>query len=118
MQQRHIGLPKLEHLFGSSSQGWQYGALRSEFAYYVPHTLNRIVPAYRTLVQFLKHIVPTYRTRTIAKTVYCTNVLYPYHCKNGVPYQRTVLLSKNLGVSYRAYVLYRTPILALNYSQL
>ena len=39
-------------------QGWQYGTVRSEFACYVPRTLNRTVPAYRTLVQFLKHTVP------------------------------------------------------------
>ena len=41
--------------------------LRSEFAYYVPRTLNLTVPAYHTSVQFLKRTVPTYRTRTIAK---------------------------------------------------
>ena len=53
-------------------QGWQYGTVRSEFAYYVPRTLNRTVPAYRTSLQFLKRTVP-------------------------VPVQkkRTVLLSKN-----------------------
>ena len=34
------------------NQEWQYGAVRLEFAYYVPGTLNRTVPAYRTLVQF------------------------------------------------------------------
>ena len=41
--------------------------VRSEFANYVPRTSNRIVPAYRTSVQFLKRTAPTYRTRTITK---------------------------------------------------
>ena len=57
-------------------QGWQYGTVRSEFAYYVPRTLNRTVPAYRTSVQFLKRTVPTYRTRTIPKKAYRTSVPY------------------------------------------
>ena len=57
-------------------QGWQYGTVRSEFAYYVPLTLNRTVPAYRTSVQFLKRTVPTYRTRTIPKKAYLTSVPY------------------------------------------
>ena len=39
--------------------------LRSEFAYYVPHTLNRTVPAYRTSIQFLKRTVPLQKRRTI-----------------------------------------------------
>ena len=55
--------------------------------------------------------VPTYRTRTITKKTYRTNVPYPYHYKKGVPYQRTVLLSKNRGVPYRTNVPYRTAIL-------
>ena len=59
-------------------QGWQCGTVRSEFAYYVPRTLNSTVPVHRTSVQFLKRTEPTYRTHTIAK-------------------RRTVLLSKNLG---------------------
>ena len=58
--------------------------VRSEFAYYVPRTSNRTVPAYLTSVQFLKrtvpvplqkrHTVPAYRTslqrlkRTVHKT--------------------------------------------------
>ena len=42
----------------SHNQGWQYGTVRSEFAYYVPLTLKRTVPAYRTSVQFLKRTVP------------------------------------------------------------
>ena len=46
----------------SCSQGWQYGTVRSEFAYYEPRTFNCSVPAYRTSVQFLKRTVPTYRT--------------------------------------------------------
>ena len=41
--------------------------VRSEFAYYVPRTLDHTVPAYRTSVQFLKRTVPTYRTSTITK---------------------------------------------------
>ena len=46
----------------SLKQGWQYGTVRSEFAYYVPGTFNRTVPAYRTSVQSLKRTVPTFRT--------------------------------------------------------
>ena len=61
---------------GSGTQGWQYGTVRSEFAYYVARTLNRTVPAYRTLVQFLKRTVPTYHTRTIRKKAYRTSVPY------------------------------------------
>ena len=30
----------------------------TEFEYYVPRTVNRTVPAYRTSVQFLKRTVP------------------------------------------------------------
>ena len=41
--------------------------VRSEFAYYVPRTLNRTVPAYRTSFPFLKRTVPTYRIRIITK---------------------------------------------------
>ena len=63
--------------------------VRLEFAYCVPRTLNRTVPAYCTSVLFLKRTVPTCRTRTITKKV--------------VPYQRTVLFSKNMGVPYRTY---------------
>ena len=59
----------------SDGQGGQYGTVRSEIAYYVPRTLNRIVPAYRTSVQFLKRTIPV--------------------TKKGVPYQRTVLYSKS-----------------------
>ena len=47
--------------------------IRSEFAYYVPRTLNRTVPTYRTSVQFLKPTVPTYRTRIITKKAYRTS---------------------------------------------
>ena len=47
--------------------------VRSEFAYYVPRALNRIVPANLTAVQFLKRTVPTYRTRTITKKAYRTS---------------------------------------------
>ena len=54
----------------------QYGTVRSEFAYYVPRTLHRTVPAYRTSVQFLKRTVPTYRTCTITKKAYRTSVPY------------------------------------------
>ena len=62
--------------FPSRDQGWQYGRVRSELEYYVPRTLNRTVPAYRTSVQFLKRTVPTYRTRTIPKKAYRTGVPY------------------------------------------
>ena len=56
----------------SHGQGWQYGTVRLDFAYYVPRTLNRTVPAYRTSVQFLKRTTPTYRIRTITKKAYHT----------------------------------------------
>ena len=81
-------------------QGWQYGTVRLEFAYYVPRTLNRTIPAYRTLFQFLKRTVPTYRTTT--KKEYCTSVPY--------------FLAKI--EAYRIVLTYRTAILAFNYSQL
>ena len=76
------------------------GTVRSEFAYYVPRTLYRTVPAYRTSVQFLKRSVPTYRTRT--EKEYCTSVPY--------------FLAKI--EAYRTVLTYRTAILAFNYSQL
>ena len=41
--------------------------VRLDFAYYVPRTLNRIVPAYRTSVQFLKRTILTYRTVPLQK---------------------------------------------------
>ena len=72
-------------------QGWQYGTVRSEFAYYVPRTLNRTVPAYRTSVQFLKRTVPTHlpvpfqKRRTLP--AYRTS---EQKLKRNVPYQRTV----------------------------
>ena len=50
--------------------------VRSELAYYVPRSLNRIVPAYHTSVQFLKRTVPAYRTRTITKKAYRSSVPY------------------------------------------
>ena len=68
-------------------QGWQYGTVRLEFAYYVPRTLNRTVPAYRTSVQFLKHTVPTYCTVPFQKRrtvpAYCTSL---QKLKSTVPY--------------------------------
>ena len=53
-----------------------YGTVRSEFAYFVPRTMNRTVPAYRPSVQVLKRIVPTNRTRTNTKKAYRTRVPY------------------------------------------
>ena len=50
-------LLKPDHTLNTYCQGWQYGAVRSEFAYYVPRTLNRTIPAYRTSAQFLKRTV-------------------------------------------------------------
>ena len=50
--------PKKLPVFWTWDQGWQYGTVRSEFAYYVPRTLNPTVPAYRTSFQFLKRTVP------------------------------------------------------------
>ena len=68
--------PLLKYRAQCQEQEWQYGTVRSEFAYYVPRTLNRTVPAYRTSIQFLKRTVPTYRTRNITKKAYCTSVPY------------------------------------------
>ena len=83
-------------------QGWQYGTVRSEFAYYVPCTLNCTILVYRTSVQFLKRAVPTYHTRTITKKAYRTSVSY--------------FLAK---IEPYCTVLYRTAILSsLNYLQL
>ena len=50
--------------------------VRSEFAYYVPRTLNRTIPAYRTSVQFLERTVPTYPARINTKKAYRTSVPY------------------------------------------
>ena len=61
---------------GIYHQGLQYGTVRSEFAYYVPRSFNRTVPAYRTSAQFLKRTVPMYRTRTITKKKDRTSVPY------------------------------------------
>ena len=83
-------------------QGWPYGTVRSEFACYVPSTLNRTAPAYRTLVQFLKRTVPTYRTRTITKNAYRTSVPY--------------FLAKI--EAYHTVLTYRTAIRAFSYSHL
>ena len=65
----------------NNNQEWQCSTLRSEFVYtyYVPRTLNR------TSVPYFSSIFEAYRT----------NVPYPYHYKKGVPYLRTVFLSKN-----------------------
>ena len=83
-------------------QGWQYGTVGSKFAYFVPRTLNRTVPAYRTLVQFLKRRLPYLRT-----------VPVPLQTR------RTVLLIKI--EAYRTvltYLPYRTAILAFSFSLL
>ena len=55
--------PRIKNTKGSAGQGWHYGTVRSEFAYYVPRTLNHTVPAYRTSVQFLKRTVPVPQCR-------------------------------------------------------
>ena len=83
-------------IYRSGRQGWQYGTVRSEFAYYVPCTLNRTVPSCRTSVQFLKRTVPKYRTRNITKKAYRTSVPY--------------FLAKI--EAYRTVTTYRTAILA------
>ena len=83
-------------------QGWQYGTVCLEFAYYISRTLSRTIPAYHTSVQFLKRTVPTYRTHTITKKAYRTSVPF-FLAKIEV---------------YCTYVLCRTVILAFNYSQL
>ena len=71
----HYASMQFRHLL-YKQQGWQYGTVRSEFAFYVPRILNRTVPAYRTSVQFLKRTAPTYRTRTNRKKAYRTSVPY------------------------------------------
>ena len=53
---------RLSLRYESAYQGWQYGTVRSEFAYYVPRALNRTVL--------------TSRTRTITKKAYRTSVPY------------------------------------------
>ena len=66
----------------SDKQGWQYGTVRSEFAYYVPPTLNRTVL--------------TSRTRTITKKAYHTSVPYflaKIEAYRTVPTYHTVLPS-------------------------
>ena len=61
----------------SHKQGWhwQYKTVRSEFAYYVPRSLNRTVPAYLISVQCLKRTAPMCHTCTIAKKAYRTSML-------------------------------------------
>ena len=47
------------------NQGWQYGTVRSEFAYYVPRTLNHTVPYryhYKKGVPYLLAKIETHRT--------------------------------------------------------
>ena len=71
-QKNFCAFCKTNSILRPIQQGWQYGTPRLKFAYNVPLTLNRTVPAYRTSVQFLKRTVPTYRTRTITKKAYRT----------------------------------------------
>ena len=81
---------------GSSNQRWQYGTVRSEFAYYVPHILNRTVPTYHTSVQVLKRSVPAYRNRTSRKKMYRTSIPYflaKIEAYRTVPTYRTALPS-------------------------
>ena len=68
------GVTQAYRRWGARGQGWQYGTVRSQFAYRVPRTLNRTIPAYRISVQFLKRTAPTYRTLT--KKAYRTSVPY------------------------------------------
>ena len=78
LEDPNFGTPKFCQIFTFSSylsrMAVRYDTFK--FAYYVPRTLNRTVPAYRTSVQFLKRTVPTYRTRTVTKKAYRTNVPY------------------------------------------
>ena len=60
-------------LVTGKEQGWQYGTIRSEFAYYVPRTLNR------TSVPYFSSIFEA----------------YPRLYIKDVPYQRTNLPNKN-----------------------
>ena len=73
-------------------QGWQYGTVRSEFAYYVPGTLNRTSVPYFS--SSFEAYVPTYRTRTNTKKTYRTNVPYflaEIEAYRTIPTYRTVL---------------------------
>ena len=84
----------------SNGQGWQYGTVRAEFAYYVPRTLNRTVL--------------TSRTRTITKKAYRTSVPYflaKIEAYRTVPTYRTVLPSKD-GSTVRYVQNLRTTYLA------
>ena len=65
---------------------------------------------------FNSNSVPTYRTRTITKKAYRTNIPFQYHYKKGVPYQRIVLRSKSRGVPYRTAILAGNDSLRLNLS--
>ena len=76
------------YTFQTSEQGWQYGMVRSEFAYYVPRTLSRTVPSYRTSVQFLKRTVPVPLQKRRQVPAYRTSY---QKLRRTVPYLRTVL---------------------------
>ena len=80
----------INHLsFGYARQEWQYGTFRICVLQYVPRTLNRIVPACGTSVQFLKHTVPPYRTYVPYLTsVPSLRTVPPYRIS--VPHLRTV----------------------------
>ena len=64
--------------------------IRLEFAYYVPRTFNRTIPAYRTSVKFLNRTVPTYRTWY--GTFFC------------VLYLQSIWLSNDPNMTYATYV--------------
>ena len=73
----HICQQKIPYFFHAkicseqtNLQGWQYGMVRSEFAYYVPCILNLTsVPYFRSIFE-----------------AYHTNVPFQYHYKKGIPY--------------------------------
>ena len=71
----------------------------------------------RICVLCTSHLEP-YRLCSSIFKAYRTNVPYLYHYQKGVPYQHTVLLSKNRGILYRTYESYHTAILAFNCLQL
>ena len=72
---------------------------------YVQNLRTSHLQPYSSSVPYFSSIFEAYRTRTIIKKAYRTNVPYLYHHKKSVPYQRTVSLRKNWGVTYRTAIL-------------
>ena len=75
----------------------------SEFAYYVPRTLNRTAPAYRRSVKYLKRTVPLHRTRISLQK------------RHIIPAYRTSYKKMRRTVPYLRIIPYRTAIPAFKY---